>query len=193
MTPCKWAALTPSQVRANNRRRLPIADSIAGLGCATPANRNSEIRNRKLARDVLVEWDAANVVHDQKNVVLVLPTVVHRHDVRVLEPAEDFDLAAEAGQSGRAPPRQWPAVHKLDRDVPARRFLNGEIDDALAAAVQLTQPRVTGQRRARQPGRWSGEASGRNEVPLPEGRSLDLCPGRADVGQSRVEGSRIPA
>jgi hypothetical protein len=66
--------------------------------------------------------------------------IVDRDDVRVSQLREDFGFAHEAGFFGGLCERA-PGQH-LDRDFTAGRFLLGQINDALRAAVDFTNDAI---------------------------------------------------
>src|SRR5262249_18177629 len=87
--------------------------------------------------DVFIQWPAGDAIHDVIKAAGGDAAVMNRDDIGMIEPAEDANLAREAGPLARAAERA--AVQDLDRYGALRGFLHGAVDDRLSAASNLFQ------------------------------------------------------
>ncbi len=95
--------------------------------------------------NISVDAHAANVIHDVIGRAFGGGTGIEdRHDVRMLKLRLQFDLALEALQ--RRFGRKASSQHEFDGDLALRRFLKCLIHNALAAAMNLAENFVTGDR-----------------------------------------------
>ena len=85
-------------------------------------------------RGMLIQTLALDQLHDNVGRPFNLTSIVHRHDVGVIELGHCLRFAQQA----RAPLRaEAGLVHQLDRHVPIEHRVMSAIHDAHAAAAQL--------------------------------------------------------
>src|SRR5262249_21298184 len=129
-----------------------------------------------LTRDVLVERRALDVIHYEIVAAGHRAGVVNGDDVRMFQAGEDANFAIEAGLV--IGPGEGAFLHDFERDLAVRRLLEGEINNALAAAMDFANELVAGQPEGRKAG-FGGRAR-RNQcfVRAHEGWEADGVAGR---------------
>lgn len=128
------------QISVNNASLVQVADTGDKLGEQLTRRAVLQIA---VVEDVVEQLTARRILEDDADVALSLNHLMQADNVRVVEPAQDVDLAVDLGQTVRVA-AQSLSPYELDGNLDAAVALPAHLDLAeLALTKRLTQNVVT--------------------------------------------------